>query len=65
VLESVGPGFVQLADLLQWIIGSARWRVIHTALDSYENMAGLWIVAEDVCRRKTIAVTLNMDVEKK
>ena len=47
--------------LRSWIpeLGVAH---LHAAMDSYENMAGLWIVGEDM-PQETNAVTLNNDVK--
>jgi choline dehydrogenase-like flavoprotein len=58
-LETLGLGLPFMAAFLD----PGGWgREFTTALDSYENMAGMWIVGEDM-PRETNRVTLNADVK--
>jgi choline dehydrogenase-like flavoprotein len=58
-LETLGLGLPFMAAFLD----PGGWgREFTTALDSYENMAGMWIVGEDM-PRDTNRVTLNADVK--
>ncbi len=58
-LETLGLGLPFMAAFLD----PGGWgREFTTALDSYENMAGMWIVGEDM-PQETNRVTLNMDVK--
>ena len=58
-LETLGLGLPFMAAFLD---PGAWGREFTTALDSYENMAGMWIVGEDM-PRETNRVTLNTDVK--
>jgi choline dehydrogenase-like flavoprotein len=58
-LETLGLGLPFMAAFMD----PGGWgREFTTALDSYENMAGLWIVGEDM-PQETNRVTLNHDVK--
>ena len=58
-LETLGLGLPFMAAFLD----PGGWgREFTTALDSYENMAGMWIVGEDM-PQETNRVTLNHDVK--
>ncbi|WP_193139210.1 MULTISPECIES: GMC family oxidoreductase [unclassified Meridianimarinicoccus] len=57
-LETLSLGLPFMAAFLD---PGAWGREFTTALDSYENMAGMWIVGEDM-PQETNRVTLNMDV---
>ncbi|MFT3974231.1 MAG: GMC family oxidoreductase [Amaricoccus sp.] len=58
-LETLSLGLPFMAAFLD---PGAWGREFTTALDGYENMAGLWIVGEDM-PRETNRVTLNTDVK--
>jgi choline dehydrogenase-like flavoprotein len=58
-LETLGLGLPFMAAFLD---PGAWGREFTTALDAYENMAGMWIVGEDM-PRATNRVTLNADVK--
>ncbi|NUB45772.1 GMC family oxidoreductase [Fertoebacter nigrum] len=58
-LETLALGLPFMAAFLD---PGAWGREFTTALDSYENMAGMWIVGEDM-PQETNRVTLNMDVK--
>jgi choline dehydrogenase-like flavoprotein len=58
-LETLSLGIPFMAAFLD---PGAWGREFTTALDGYENMAGMWIVGEDM-PQETNRVTLNMDVK--
>jgi choline dehydrogenase-like flavoprotein len=58
-LETLSLGLPFMAAFLD---PGAWGREFTTALDAYENMAGMWIVGEDM-PQETNRVTLNMDVK--
>lgn len=60
-LETLSLGLPFMAAFLD---PGAWGREFTTALDSYENMAGMWIVGEDM-PQETNRVTLNHDVKDK
>ncbi len=58
-METLSLGIPFMAAFLD---PGAWGREFTTALDSYENMAGMWLVGEDM-PQETNRVTLNMDVK--